>query len=69
MPNSYKESYQSLGELAQDLRDSEKKSIILFAHNGIGKTSLSVTFKDIATSGGRNIFSRNIIFDNKWNSP
>lgn len=52
MPNSYKESYQSLGELAQDLRDSVKKSIILFAHNGIGKTSLSVTFKDIAKKSG-----------------
>ena len=48
MPNQLKESYTELRELAQDLRNSEKKYTIIFAHNGVGKTSLSVEFKNIA---------------------
>lgn len=43
-----KESYLSLEELASDLRDEQKKNIIIFAHNGTGKTRLSAIFKDIA---------------------
>lgn len=52
MPNSFKESYSELSSLAQDLRDSKKRATVLFAHNGIGKTSLSVAFKDIAKKSG-----------------
>lgn len=52
MPNLLKESYSNLSELAQDLRESEKKNIIIFAHNGVGKTSLSVEFKNIAKENG-----------------
>lgn len=44
MPNQLKDSYSNLSELAQDLRNSEKKNTIIFAHNGVGKTSLSVEF-------------------------
>ena len=47
-----KESYNNLKELAQDLRESEKKHTIIFAHNGVGKTSLSVAFKNIAKNAG-----------------
>ena len=47
MPNQLKESYKELSELAQDLRSSEKKNTIIFAHNGVGKTSLSVAFKNV----------------------
>ena len=47
-----KESYSQLSELAQDLRNSEKKYIVFFAHNGVGKTSLSVEFKNIAKKDG-----------------
>lgn len=43
-----KESYLSLEELASDLRNDQKKNIIIFAHNGTGKTRLSAIFKDIA---------------------
>ena len=43
-----KESYLSLEKLASDLRDEQKKNIIIFAHNGTGKTRLSAIFKDIA---------------------
>ena len=52
MPNQLKESYKELSELAQDLRSSEKKNTIIFAHNGVGKTSLSVAFKNIAKQDG-----------------
>ena len=52
MPNQLKESYSELRELAKDLRDSEKKNTIIFAHNGVGKTSLSVEFKNIAKENG-----------------
>lgn len=52
MPNQLKESYSELRELAQDLRNSDKKYNIIFAHNGVGKTSLSVEFKNIAKEGG-----------------
>ncbi len=52
MPNQLKESYKELSELAQDLRSSEKKNTVIFAHNGVGKTSLSVEFKNIAKQAG-----------------
>ena len=52
MPNQYKDTYSSLTELAEDLRGSEKKNTIIFAHNGVGKTSLSVAFKDVAKHSG-----------------
>lgn len=54
MPNPLKESYSELKELAHDLRNSDKKNTILFAHNGVGKTSLSVEFKNIAKENGNN---------------
>ncbi len=47
-----KESYNNLKEIAQDLRESEKKHTIIFAHNGVGKTSLSVEFKNVAKDNG-----------------
>lgn len=52
MPNQLKESYKELSELAQDLRNSAKKHTIIFAHNGVGKTSLCVAFKNIAKQSG-----------------
>lgn len=48
MSNQLKKSYKELSELAQDLRNGEKKNTIIFAHNGVGKTSLSVAFKNIS---------------------
>ena len=52
MPSQLKDSYSNLSELAQDLKNSEKKNTIIFAHNGVGKTSLSVEFKKIAKQNG-----------------
>lgn len=42
----------SLSELATDIRDSPKKTTLLFAYNGAGKTRLSVEFKNIAKEAG-----------------
>ena len=42
-------SFPSLKKLAQHIRDvlGDKKHYLIFAHNGIGKTRLSSTFKDL----------------------
>lgn len=44
---------KKLQELAQDLRDElkEKKIILLYAYNGVGKTRLSMEFKDLGKIG------------------
>ena len=43
------ESMESIDDLAQYMRDNlkEKKYTLLFAHNSMGKTYLSMTFKDL----------------------
>lgn len=45
--NNIKEEFNSLEEIAQKFRDTQKKFIILFAHNGTGKTRLSMKFKEL----------------------
>lgn len=43
------EQFNNLRQLAQDLRNrlEEKKIILLYAYNGVGKTRLSMEFKDL----------------------
>ncbi len=41
-----------LNELAEHLRSVDKKNIIIYAHNGTGKTRLSMAFKDKGKEGG-----------------
>lgn len=43
-----KTNYDDLNELANDLKQQKKKCQLIFAHNGTGKTRLSMAFKDIA---------------------
>lgn len=38
---------QSLNEIAQKLRDTDKKVLLIYAFNGIGKTRLSREFKEL----------------------
>ena len=47
------QTFPDLDALAQYLRDrlQEKKSILLFAYNGTGKTRLSMAFKNLGKSG------------------
>jgi putative anticodon nuclease len=42
--------YNSLEEIAKELRDSKKKTTLLYAFNGTGKTRLSMSFKDLVSS-------------------
>ncbi len=46
--------FPSLVEIAEHLRDrlDSKKYFLLFAHNGIGKTRLSMFFKELGKNGG-----------------
>ena len=38
---------QSLTEIAQTLRDTDKKVQLIYAFNGVGKTRLSREFKEL----------------------
>ena len=38
--------YKDLDEIVKYFRSSDKKYNIIFAHNGVGKTRLSMSFKD-----------------------
>ena len=62
------ELYHDINALAQDLRNSEKKNTIIFAHNGVGKTSLSVEFKNIAKQlgGGDTLYYNAFTEDLFW---
>ena len=65
MANLPNDTYSTLNDLAMKLQASRKKCTIIFAHNGIGKTSLSVAFKDIekiASDGAR----RNTLYYNAF---
>ncbi len=44
--------FETLEEVAQHLRDKGKKHTLIFAHNGIGKTRLSMAFKNIGKALG-----------------
>ena len=38
---------KALEEIAQELRESDKKVQLIYAFNGVGKTRLSRTFKEL----------------------
>jgi energy-coupling factor transporter ATP-binding protein EcfA2 len=42
-------TFNSLKSVAKHLRVSKKKTKVIFAHNGVGKTRLSRAFKELAT--------------------
>lgn len=44
------EEYNSLVEIAQKIKDSNKKVTLLYAFNATGKTRLSMEFKILLTS-------------------
>lgn len=45
--NNNIQAFSDLDELAQHLRGQDKKAILIFAYNGIGKTRLSMAFKEL----------------------
>ena len=44
--------YQSLDDIVPYFRSLNKKYNIIFAHNGVGKTRLSMAFKDLKKNEG-----------------
>lgn len=65
MANLQNDIFATLNDLAMDIQSCKKKSFIIYAHNGIGKTSLSVAFKNIekkASNGER----RNTLYYNAF---
>ena len=45
---------QSLTEIAQSLRDTNKKVQLIYAFNGVGKTRLSRAFKELISPKSTN---------------
>lgn len=43
---------KSLKDIANHVREFEKKFTLVYAHNGVGKTRLSVAFKDVGKENG-----------------
>ena len=50
---------QSLTEIAQSLRDTNKKVQLIYAFNGVGKTRLSRAFKELISPKARMTNRRN----------
>ena len=46
-------TFETLDALARHLRETNKKVTLIFAHNGTGKTRLSMAFKDLGKNGDR----------------
>ena len=55
-------TFTDLDALAQHLREQEKKAILIFAYNGIGKTRLSMAFKNL----GKKDESRDTLYFNAF---
>ena len=47
------QSFATIDDLAQELRNIDKTKIVIFANNGTGKTRLSVAFKDLGKIAAR----------------
>ncbi len=46
------QSFSNLEEIVENLRNSEKKYTLIYAYNGVGKTRLSVAFKNKGKENG-----------------
>ena len=60
--NNNIQTFTDLDALAQYLRKQKKKTILIFAYNGTGKTRLSIAFKDL----GKNDESRDTLYFNAF---
>ena len=61
-----KEDYNSLDEIAKKLRDSKKKTKLLYAFNGTGKTRLSMSFKDLVNPPSELSEKKQVIYYNAF---
>lgn len=61
------QTFSSLDELAQHLRDElDKKYVLLFAYNGTGKTRLSMAFKELGKQGEDDAATRDTLYFNAF---
>lgn len=55
MTETVSNSFNSIEDIATHLRGLGKKKVLIFAHNGTGKTRLSMTFKDLGKNSEKDI--------------
>ena len=60
------EEYNSLTEIAQRIKDSNKKITVLYAFNGTGKTRLSMDFKDLVNEVKDDEAIKHVIYYNAF---
>lgn len=55
MAETVSNSFNSIEDIATHLRGLGKKKVLIFAHNGTGKTRLSMTFKDLGKNSENDV--------------
>lgn len=55
MAETVSNSFNSIEDIATHLRGLGKKKVLIFAHNGTGKTRLSMTFKDLGKNSKKDV--------------
>lgn len=60
------EEYSSLKEIAQKIKDSNKKITLLYAFNATGKTRLSMEFKNIANKSKDDEIIKHVVYYNAF---
>lgn len=60
------EEYSSLTEIAQKIKDSNKKVTLLYAFNGTGKTRLSMEFKDLVNESKDDEIIKHVVYYNAF---
>jgi nitrogen regulatory protein PII-like uncharacterized protein len=58
--------YDSLEEIAQKIKDSDKKVTLLYAFNATGKTRLSMEFKNLVNESGEDEIIKHVVYYNAF---
>ncbi|WP_301884355.1 AAA family ATPase [Dialister invisus] len=58
--------YDSLEEIAQKIKDSNKKVTLLYAFNATGKTRLSMEFKNLVNESGEDEIIKHVVYYNAF---
>ena len=60
------DEYGSLSEIAQKIKDCDKKVTLLYAFNGTGKTRLSMEFKNIVNESKDDEVIKRVVYYNAF---
>ncbi|EMD17099.1 hypothetical protein HMPREF9943_00662 [Eggerthia catenaformis OT 569 = DSM 20559] len=60
------EEYGSLAEIAQEIKDSNKKVALLYAFNATGKTRLSMEFKNLVNESKNDEVIKHVVYYNAF---